>query len=124
MGNRLKFLVLDLNAEGLQLLSRTLARKYPTALIYTASDIDTALEIARRRTLDVIVVHRPIGMSGRDAIRALSEISAGVPIIWVSGSDHSALAAEAGASAFLLYDEWLLLGGVVADALKQSSSPW
>lgn len=47
-------------------------------------------------------------------IRALDS---NIPIVAVSGLDRAQLAWPQGATAFLLYDEWLRVGSVVADAL-------
>jgi hypothetical protein len=42
--------------------------------------------------------------------------------VMVSSIDRSASANAAGATTFLLYDAWLMLGGVVVDCLKESES--
>jgi CheY-like chemotaxis protein len=117
-----KFLVLDLNTEGLQLLSRTLSRKFAGSTVVTASLMEQATELAQREAFDAIVVHRPIGMNGSEAVRTLRGLCPHIPIVWVSGSDHSQAAMAAGASCFLLYDEWLMVGGVVDDLLQNNPS--
>jgi DNA-binding NtrC family response regulator len=85
-----------------------------------------ALAILAEQSVDAVIVHRPIGMNGLDTIALIRKANRNVPVIMVSSVDYHTEALAAGADSFLLYDAWLMLGGVVADNLKNSDSrnPW
>lgn len=121
----MKILVIDHNADGLDLLTRTLTRKFPSAEIIRCSESGECIEVAGKEKIDAIVVHRAIGMTGGELIRQLRTIDPSVPITMVSSTERSEEATKAGANAFLLYDSWLMLGGVVADTMGYDSrNPW
>lgn len=111
-----KFLLVDENADGRSLLARTLHRKFPQSLTLECIDADTAVTTARNEKLDAIVIHRA-DLPGVDIIRLIRSISPDVPILAVSGFDRSKESTAAGATRFLNYDEWLLVGTVVAEML-------
>lgn len=114
-----KFLVVDDNSEGRSLLSRTLLRKFPQAVVLECQDGGSANEIAGVEKLDAIIAHRAGEMDGEHLVRALRATSNKTPIIMVSGMDRTDVAHAAGANQFLNYDEWLRLGTLVADMLRQ-----
>ena len=120
------FLVVEHNPDGMALIYRTLLRKYPHADIEQCVEAQQALTILAQRTIDAVIVHRPIGMSGLDTIALIRKANPNIPIVMVSSVDYHDEAVAAGANSFLLYDAWLMLGGVVADNLKDSDSqnPW
>jgi DNA-binding NarL/FixJ family response regulator len=122
----LVFLLVELNPEGVDLLSRTLSRKYPGAIILARQHVADAIQVAAMHTLDAIVVHRSIETSGEQLVRLLKVAQPTTPLVMISSVDRAREAEAAGADAFLLYDAWLMLGGVVADLLKKSGSrqPW
>ena len=113
------FLVVDLNPEGTALLSRTLTRKFPGSALIICAEALTAIHAAQTHKLDAIVVHRPLEVTGDEMVYQLREIQPETPIIMVSSVDRAEAARSAGANAFLLYDEWLMLGGLVADHLQK-----
>ena len=108
------FLVVDLNPEGTALLSRTLGRRFPGAVIITCAEAEDSVEKAQTQKLDAIVVHRPLEITGEEMVRQLREKQPDIPIIMVSSADKTESARKSGANGFLLYDAWLLLGGVVS----------
>ena len=120
------FVVIDQNPEGTALLVRTLQRKFPGADVLDCVETDEAIRKSRTRKPDAIVVHRPIGMTGEESIRVLRKAFSEVPIVMVSSVDRSASALAAGASSFLHYDAWLMLGSVVEDLVKVPGefAPW
>ena len=126
MQTPLVFLLVELNPEGVDLLSRTLSRKYPGSIILARQHVADAIQVAAMHTLDAIIVHRAIETSGEELVRLLKVAQPTTPVVMISSVDRSSEAAEAGADSFLLYDAWLMLGGVVADLLKRSGSrqPW
>jgi CheY-like chemotaxis protein len=111
------FLIVEHNPEGTALIVRTLLRRYPFARTLECTETQQALEYLRSVQADAVIVHRPIGMSGVDAIRAIRKVARKVPIVMMSSVDRQAEAMAAGADSFLLYDAWLMLGGVVQDLL-------
>lgn len=68
--------------------------------------------------LAAIITHRSFEMEGAELVRRFRDADPVVPIIMVSGVDRSAAAREAGATAFLHYDEWLRIGSVVEKHMR------
>jgi CheY-like chemotaxis protein len=122
MGHR-QFLVVDDNADSRFLLVKTLLRKFPQSLVQECQDSDIALVTARNPALDAIVAHRANDTDGPSLIRLLRQVNPQVPIVMVSGIDRTQAAAEAGASTFLSYDEWLRIGSVVAELISKTHAP-
>ena len=114
-----QFLVIDQNVDGLNLLVRTVQRKFPQAIVLECQDTETALAIARTEKLGAIVTHRAVGTGGIELVKLLRESNADVPIVMVSSVDRDVAAQAVGASAFVLYDGWLTIGPVLEDLLKR-----
>ncbi len=117
MADTKKFLIIDANPDGSALLVRTLRRKYPTAEILECVQAGDAVARAASETWDVIVAHRSAEMDAEELVRALRGVSPSVPILVVSGFDRSAKVKAAGASAFLNYDAWLMIGNAVEELI-------
>jgi len=114
------FLVIDFHAESRFLLVRTLTRKFPGAVIHESDDAEKALEMVRALHLRAIVTHRTFDVQGIELVRLLRDADPHVPIVMVSGVDRGQAALAAGANAFVNYDEWLRLGGVVESVLQNA----
>src|SRR4051812_41811809 len=112
-----KFLVIDDNADSRFLLTKTLMRKFPAAVLIECGDDGTAMSVAATERLDAIVIHRTGEITGVAMIPLLRQVAPEVPIVMVSGIDRSTEAVDAGATYFLHYDEWLRLGTVVSGIL-------
>jgi DNA-binding NarL/FixJ family response regulator len=112
------FLVIDDNPDSRFLLVKTLVRKFPEACVLECQDGDGAVELARREDLAAIITHRATEIGGIDLLRQLRTVNSAVPIVMVSSIDRRAAAHQAGANAFLLYDEWLRIGTVVAALIR------
>ncbi len=110
--------VIDFHPESRYLLVKTLRRKFPNAVIHESDDAEKAIEIARAVNLAAIITHRTFEMEGSELVRRLRDADPKVPIVMVSGRDRSAAAHDAGATAFLSYDEWLRIGSVVERHLR------
>ena len=95
------------------MLVKTLARKFPKAIIRECEDADQAIQMARTQDLACIVTHRTFETPGVELVRQLRTVDPHVPIVMVSGFDREKPALEAGATSFLNYDEWLRIGSVV-----------
>jgi DNA-binding NarL/FixJ family response regulator len=117
-----QFLIVEHNAEGQFLLSKTLKRKFPDAVLHASHDTDAALDILKNVKVDAIIVHRAADMDGVPLTKALREAMPKGLIVMVSGYDRSKEATAAGATRFLSYDEWLRVGTVVADELKSQEA--
>lgn len=111
------FLVIDDHVDNRYLLTRTIGRKFPQAEIKECGEIEGALSIARTDNLRAIVCHRVDLTPGIELIRQLLRINPAVPIIMVSSYDRTREALVAGASRFLLYDQWLRIGTVIEEVL-------
>ncbi len=112
-----QFLVIDHNADGRTLLTRTLRRKFPNAELVECGAADQATTTLQGGGFDAVVVHRTEEVDGEMLVRLLRRVNPTVPIVAVSGIDRSEKLLAAGASEFLNYDEWLRLGTVVAKHL-------
>ncbi len=117
-----RFLVVDDNADSRMLLSKTLMRKYPEAVVLECQHGDTAVAIAQLERLNAIVAHRTYDYDGETLIALLRRVNPRVPIIMVSGYDRSTRAISAGADAFLNYDAWLQIGTVVSEAMATAAA--
>jgi DNA-binding NarL/FixJ family response regulator len=115
------FLMVEQIPRGESLLTQTLARKFPRAAIHYSADPAECLKIGAELPLDAIIVHRAIGITSEEMVRKLRQAMPATPIIMVSVSDRKDSALSAGATQFLLYDEWLMLGQVVSTVLKCGS---
>jgi CheY-like chemotaxis protein len=109
-----KFLVVDDNHDSRFLLTKTLLRRFPQAVVQECQESEPAQSEARSGELDAIIAHRASDMDGLTLIRSLRRVNATIPIVMVSGIDRTAQALEAGATEFLNYDQWQRIGLVVA----------
>ena len=119
-----RFLVIDHNADSRSLLVRTLARKYPAAVIEECQLADSAIALARNGSFSAIVTHRTFEFDGIALVALLRSANPTVPILMVSGMDRATAAVKAGATRFMSYDEWLRVGNVMADLLAETRSPF
>ena len=123
----LQFLLLDDNPDARFLLSKTLLRKFPRCVIQECEDTESAVAVAGKKEVDLIVVHRLWDMDGATLIARLRAANPRVPIIAVSGIDRTTEAIGAGATRFLLYDEWLRIGTVATEIVGlpiESTAPF
>jgi ActR/RegA family two-component response regulator len=112
-----KFLLIDDNPDGLALLSRSLHRKFSRALILEAADITTALHAAKTENPTVIIVHRVGEHAGTEVVAMVRKANPSAPLLAVSGYDRTQQFLAAGATRFLNYDQWLLVGSVVEELM-------
>ena len=118
-----KFLIVDDNPDSRFLLVKTLLRKFPRAVLEETQDGESDVALARSESLDAMVVHRAAEIDGLELIKLLRRTTPSVPIVMVSGIDHSKSAVEAGATTFLNYDAWLCIGTVVAELVSPRGEP-
>jgi CheY-like chemotaxis protein len=115
----LRFLVIDDNADGRFLVSKTLLRKFPSAELTECQTADTAFAILDRGDrVSLIVCHRTFELDGASLVRELRRRNATVPILMMSGINRTDAALAAGATAFLTYEQWLMVGNHVASLLS------
>lgn len=116
-------MVVDDNPEGRFLLTKTLLRKYPQSVVHECQELEVALEVIRefpRDARSVVIAHRATGMDGRSLVKALRQENATIPIVWISGRDRTADLAPTGATRFLHYDAWLMIGPTIEDLYPRS----
>jgi CheY-like chemotaxis protein len=116
-------LVVDDNPDGRSLVSRTLARKFPTAQIVESAEVTEAANAVARHEFDALITHRAGPVDGEELVRQLRKVNGKVPILMVSGFDRSERAKAAGATEFLNYDAWLMIGKVVDKLLASNPAP-
>src|ERR1043165_3869838 len=109
----LKFLVVDDHADGRSLINRTLLRKFPTSAIVECVDATTAMDLVSCDTFDAAIVHRAGEVPGVDLVQFLRHLNPQLVILMISGRDQTEAALAAGATRFMNYDEWLMVGTVV-----------
>lgn len=117
-----KFLVIDDHVDNRFLLTRTLQRKYPGAVVTECSTLAAALAQVGRDGIDAVVSHRAGELDGLELVRELRRAAPAMPIVMVSGLDRTRAALTAGATRFLNYDEWLRLGTVMEEIFL--TQPW
>ena len=113
-----EFLIVDDHLDNRFLLTKTLIRKYPTALVQECQDSQAALTAVSRDTLTAAIVHCAADMPGTELIELMRNANLLLPILYVSAEDNRNKGFRAGATAFLIYDAWLRVGTVVEDMLR------
>lgn len=111
------FLIIDDDPHSCLLVSTTLSRHYPNAVIEALHDQGTAIRLVRELFAaahhTVIVVHRTIAEGGRELVASVRAANSSVPIVWMADSADSQFATAAGATRFLDQDAWLSIGTTV-----------
>jgi CheY-like chemotaxis protein len=113
-----EFLVVDDHLDNRFLLTKTLNRKFPDALLQECQDSAAAVMAVKRASLSAVIMHRSADVEGLSLLEILRKANPTIPILFVSGANHRDEALRAGATAFLNYDAWLRVGTVVEDMLK------
>jgi DNA-binding NarL/FixJ family response regulator len=116
-----RILVIDHNPDSGELLVRSLRRKFPDAFTYLTSDAEDAEKSLAALKLDAIVIHRANTSTAVELTRALRRINPTVPIVVVSGIDRSEAVFQAGATGFINFDQWLMIGPTVANAMAAAA---
>lgn len=117
-----RFLVIEDNPDGRALLTRTLLRKFPECQIVEIDSLDGQETILASGSFDAIVCHRAGVASGTETVRELRNSGVRAPIVLVSGVDRTREALDAGATQFLHYDAWLMLGPMIEDLLRDGGA--
>src|SRR3954471_14595365 len=99
------------NLDNRFLVSKTLRRKFPNALIVECSDSDDAIANLNAHQIAAIVLHRASDADALPMVEMLRKKTQ-APIIVMSGVDRSEDVLAAGAAGFLSYDAWLNIGNV------------
>jgi DNA-binding NarL/FixJ family response regulator len=115
----LKFLVVDDHADGRSLINRTLLRKFPTAAIVECVDATTAMDLVSTDHFDAAIVHRAGEVPGVELVQFLRHLNRDLVILMISGRDQTEAAFAAGATRFMNYDEWLMIGTVMTELLTK-----
>ena len=119
------FLVIDADADGRALLVGTLLRVFSDGAVTECQDAKTALRLVKGHTYDAIIFHRAIGSDPTGLIRALRREKPDAPILALSTIDRRKNLVVAGATKFLNYEEWLLVGKTVLEMISpQSNAPF
>jgi CheY-like chemotaxis protein len=113
-----KILVIDHNTDNGALLVRTLSRKFPNAKVELCRESGAAVSAVGAEQIDVVVAHRSVEDDATALIRMLLAVAPDLPIIAVSSVDKRQEVLAAGAVEFMLYDEWLRIGGVISTLLE------
>lgn len=117
----LRFVIVDDNADTRFILARSVSKQFPQAEMQECWDAESALQQASAPAVSAVVVHRTTEMTGVYFVQELRKTSPSVPILMVSGIDRSHVALAAGASRFLLFEQWLQVGMVVSEMLASVS---
>src|SRR5688572_26597671 len=91
------FLVIADDPERLMLVTTTLYRKFPNAVVLTCRDSAAALEVTRTQRLDAIVAQRSSDMHELPLVKALGAKTS-APILLMSDDRHEVGAVAAGVS--------------------------
>jgi CheY-like chemotaxis protein len=114
-----RFLLIDDNSAGRFLISKTLLRHYPQALVQEFQELGAATQFLRTLPPSdhgtIVIAHKTDRVNGRELVSALRAAHASVPIVWTAERDQAQWAQAAGATRFLERDAWLLIGITVDD---------
>lgn len=116
----LRFLIVEDNADHRFLVAKTLLRKFPKAVLSECQDADAAFRILDKEVVSLIICHRTFELEGAGLVQEFRRRNATVPILMMSGINRAEAAFAAGASAFLTYDEWLMVGNHAAALLTKT----
>jgi CheY-like chemotaxis protein len=112
-----KLLIIDDEPDNLLLLSKTLLRKFPNAVLVECRSAEAAANILKTERVKLVIAHRAHEARGAELIRLLRSANAEVPIIAVSQGDQKDTALAAGATRFHRFEEWLMIGNAAAALL-------
>lgn len=116
----LRLLIYAHSADERLLYARTLARSFPDATIEQFGQPAPALLAAETGGHHAAIVHFTNSPEAVELLKSLRRQRPELPIIAISGVDRAARALAAGATRFVLAQEWLLLGRHVADLAPAS----
>jgi DNA-binding NtrC family response regulator len=116
------FLVVDDNPDTRFVVVRTLTKSFPNCVVHECDAADSGLDRGRDPGLSAVIVHRTTEMTGVYFIQSLRQINPRVPVLMISGIDRTHAATAAGATQFLLFDDWKQLGAVVTRMLATASA--
>lgn len=112
------FSILDDNPDGRYMLSRTILRRFPRSVVNESQDLDAALEAMKNCPPSAVLVHRTLEADQIQAIQRIRAEQPNIPIVALSGDEkRESDALKAGATKFLHYDRWLIIGTVLADLM-------
>ena len=117
---RRKILVVDYREESGLLLLRTMKRKFPESLVQMSADTTTALRLLAAEKFDAVVLHRTENDDAATLVKLLRGVDPEPPIVVISGIDRSREVVAVGATEFVPFDRWLLIGTVVANAINDA----
>jgi CheY-like chemotaxis protein len=115
--------VVDDNSDGRLFLSKTLLESFPRAEIVECEHSDAVLHELQCGKTAVFLLHRATDADGLPLVEMLRAASPTIPIIYLSGIDRTDAALEAGATTFLQYDQYRLIGQIVRDILRPPLRP-
>ena len=119
MGRPRRFLIVDNNSAARFLVSKTLLRHYPQAVVQECEDLNTATEflgaLPAIEHATVVIARRTDQIDGRELILALRAAHPTVPIVWTADRSQAKWAQSVGATRFLESAAWLLIGVSVED---------
>lgn len=119
-----RFLLVDDVAENRLLISRSLFKQYPNAVVCECQDAATASAYAALDGVSLAVVHRTHEHDGPTLVAFIRKGNPALPVVLLSGRLPTPLAAEIGADAVVGWDSWQGIVAVVARqiALKAARS--
>lgn len=84
-----------------------------------------ALKLVKEQAYDAVVLHRAIGADSESLVRCIRREKPHVPLLALSGIARRKQLVTAGATEFLNYDAWLMVGKPVAEMISpQSNAPF
>jgi DNA-binding NtrC family response regulator len=109
--------LIDDNPDGRFLVAKTLLRKFPGAVIVECESASAAFR-ALEKPVNLIVLHRTRDCDAVALLRELRRRKPDVPVVMMSDLEREAEALAAGASLFLTYEQWLMIGHHAAALLR------
>lgn len=123
MGTLRKYLIVDDDSHERFLVSKTLLRQFPDALIQECQDLNTAIELIRGLPRDnhstVVIARSTHQVDGPRLVSEMRAVHATIPIVWLGDAGQAHWAQSIGATQFLDHMAWLMIGQTTKD-LAQS----
>lgn len=112
-----RFLLIDDNRDGRSVIARAVQRKYRDAPLHEfgtfAAAVPTLTTLGAEAGNWIVVAGRTGEYATATLVAAIHATHPRVPIVALGREDEAEASLAAGASQFLAYEAWLLLGGVV-----------
>jgi CheY-like chemotaxis protein len=109
-----RFLLVDDLAENRLLITKTILKRFPNAVVHECQDAATAVAFATHEHLSAVVAHRTAEIDGETLAAMIHRGNAAIPIVLISGRP-SQTTPLIGVMAVIGWDEWQTTADILAE---------